>query len=53
MIPIKKEPKILYKEFKCYEKCLFCNKETNTWYLKLNKPICVDCSKSKNISDLN
>jgi hypothetical protein len=52
MIPIKKEPKELFEEFKVYEKCKFCGKETDTWHEKTNTPICKDCAKSHKVSDL-
>ena len=52
MIPIKKEPKELYKEFKAYETCKFCRKETDTWHEKTNTPICKDCAKSHKVADL-
>lgn len=52
MIPIKKEPKELYKEFRCYEKCKFCRKETDTWHKKTNTPVCNICAKSHTVADL-
>ena len=52
MIPIKKEPKELYKQFKKYERCLFCRNETDTWHIESNTPICSDCSKIKSVSDV-
>ena len=52
MIPIEKEPKELYIEFKTYEKCKFCRKETDTWHEKTNTPICKDCAKSQTVADL-
>lgn len=45
-IPIEKEPKELYKEFRVYEKCAFCQKETNTWHRETNTPVCNDCAES-------
>lgn len=52
MIPIKKEPKDMYLDFRVYEHCLFCNKATNTWHLKSNTPICKECASIKGINDL-
>ena len=52
MIPIKKEPKELYEEFKTYEKCKFCRKETDTWHEKTNTPVCKVCAKSHKVNDL-
>ena len=52
MIPIEKEPKELYKEFKVHEVCVFCRKPTAFWNLKTNNPVCEDCSKVHNESEL-
>lgn len=52
MIPIVKEPKELYQEFRCYEKCIFCNKPSDTWCEKKNKCVCKDCAKIKNENDI-
>jgi len=52
MIPIKKEPKEFYFEFKVYERCRFCQKETDTWHKKTNTPICKDCSRSHKVSEI-
>lgn len=53
MIPIKKEPKELYKQFNSYENCNFCRKETDTWHKKTNKPVCEVCAKSHKVIDLS
>jgi hypothetical protein len=47
-IPIEKEP----KEFKCYERCYFCKKETNTWHNGTNQPVCSVCAKDHKVSEL-
>jgi DNA polymerase III psi subunit len=52
MIPIYKEPKEYYKDFKCYEHCVFCNKPTNTWHDGTNQPVCKDCAKTHKVSEL-
>ena len=52
MIPIKKEPPELYKEFRFYEKCKFCRKETDTWHEKTNIAICKTCAKTHKVSEL-
>lgn len=52
MIPIEKEPKEFYVYFKAYENCMFCDKETDTWNLQTNKPICKDCSEKNEVSDI-
>lgn len=52
MISLEKEPKELFKEFRCYELCIFCKKQTDTWNKQLNKPICVQCAKSKTVEDI-
>jgi hypothetical protein len=53
MIPIVKEPKELYKEFKCHEKCVLCRQETDTWNLKRNKPVCNVCAKKHKVKDVD
>jgi hypothetical protein len=52
MIPIKKESKELYKQFHVYENCIFCNKETDTWHLPTNQPVCSNCAKNYKVSDI-
>ena len=52
MIPIKKEPKELYREFKAYEKCVFCKKQTDTWHESTNTPVCKVCAKVHKVSEL-
>jgi hypothetical protein len=51
-IPIKQEPKEFYKEFKVYEKCVFCLNETKTWHENTNTPVCKNCAKSHNVEDI-
>ena len=53
MIPIKKEPEEFYREFKVYEKCKFCLKETDTWHQETNTPVCEDCAEIHEVVDLN
>ena len=52
MIPIEKEPKELRIEFRIYELCNFCKKETDTWHKKTNTPVCLSCAKSHKVSEL-
>jgi ribosomal protein L37AE/L43A len=52
MIPIKKEPKELYKEFRYYENCKFCKQPTDTWHEKTNTPVCNKCAKTHSVADL-
>lgn len=52
MIPIEKEPPELQQEFKCYELCFFCKKQTDTWHLETNKAVCSNCSKKHKVSEL-
>lgn len=51
-IPIEKEPKEFWQEFKCHERCYFCNKETNTWHIGTNQPVCSLCAKEHKVSEL-
>lgn len=51
-IPIEKESKELYKETHCYEQCYFCKKETDTWHMGTNQPVCPLCSKEHKVSEL-
>lgn len=52
MIQIEKESDDLYKEFRVYEKCIFCKVNSETWHRKTNTCICKDCAKIKSIEDL-
>lgn len=52
MIPIKKEPAELYKEFKCHEECCFCEQPTDTWHEKTNNPVCEDCARKHKVAEL-
>ena len=52
MIPLKQEPKELYEQFKTYEKCKFCRKDTDMWHEKTNTPVCKDCAKKHKASDI-
>lgn len=52
MIPIVKEGKELFEQFKCYERCFFCGKETDMWHDKSNTPVCKECSKKHKVSEL-
>ncbi len=52
MIPIEKEPKEFYNEFKCYEKCYFCKEETKFWAKQKNRPVCTECAKKYTVGDL-
>ena len=52
MIPIKKEPEMLYNEFGVYEKCVFCKQGTKTWHIETNNAVCNDCAKIHNVSEL-
>jgi hypothetical protein len=52
MIPIEKEPKELFKEFRVYENCKFCRKPTDTWNKKTNTPVCDPCAKTHDVCDL-
>lgn len=52
MIPIEKESPDLIKEFRVYENCVFCKKQTDTWNVETNKPICNDCSVNHEIEEI-
>lgn len=52
MIKISKEPPIFYTVLKVYELCYFCNKSTDTWNIKTNKPVCHECAKKYKTSEL-
>lgn len=52
MIKIQKEPKEYFKEFRVYEHCYFCQKQTDTWNIEHNKPVCVDCSTKYDTKNL-
>ena len=34
------------------EKCVFCDKPTDTWHENTNNPVCVDCAKTHKVSDI-
>jgi len=51
-IPIKKEDKEYFEDFRCYENCYFCGKSTDTWHEKTNNPVCGGCSKSHRVTEL-
>ena len=52
MILIEKESADLFEEFKCYENCHFCKKQTDTWHKESNNPVCVPCSEIHNEDEL-
>jgi hypothetical protein len=52
MIPIKKEPKEMFLNTRVYEVCVFCREETMYWHVKTNTPVCQDCAKEHNVSEL-
>ena len=53
MIPLIEEPKDLIEEFRVYEDCHFkCGSKTKFWHTKTNTPICEDCGKTHNVSDI-
>lgn len=52
MMPIKKEPKDLFKGTRVYEHCIFCDNPTNTWNLRTNRPICDFCSKVHDVDEI-
>ena len=51
-IPLKKEPGVLYEEFKLYEKCFFCRETTKFWHENTNNPVCQKCSKLHKVIEL-
>lgn len=51
MIPIAKEPKEYYQDWHCYEKCIFCDNDTDTWYEKKNIPVCETCAKKHTVKE--
>jgi hypothetical protein len=52
MIPIEKEPFELFEEFKVFENCIFCDNQTDRWNIETNRPVCVACSQTHTIKDL-
>lgn len=52
MIPIIKEPAEMYEMTHLYEHCVFCNKNTDTWHIKTNNPVCKECAKNHKVSEL-
>lgn len=53
MIPLIREPKEYFEEMKVYEKCYFgCGKTTPFWHWRTNQPVCKDCAKIHNVSEL-
>jgi len=52
MIPVKKEPKDFFENFRVYEHCYFCQIPTNTWHLNTNQPVCRSCAKIHNINEI-
>jgi len=52
MIPVKKEPPDMYENTRVYERCIFCNIETDMWHEKTNTPVCTTCSKTYNVKDI-
>jgi DNA polymerase III psi subunit len=52
MIPVVKEPKELYQEFRIHEHCFFCGNPTNTWHNGTNQPVCKICAKVHKVSEL-
>jgi hypothetical protein len=37
---------------KIIEKCFFCQEPTRYWSKKANKPVCSNCAKERDISEL-
>ena len=52
MITIKKEPKELFESTHVYECCYFCKSKTDTWHIPTNQPVCKNCSKTHDVSEL-
>jgi hypothetical protein len=53
MIPVWTESTACKKEFpNIKEKCFFCENPTDTWHENTNQPVCVDCAKTKKVSDI-
>jgi len=53
MIPILSEPEDLSNN-DILEACIFCNQDSNTWTIdeKINRPVCEDCAKKFDESDM-
>jgi len=52
MIPIKKEHHEMYAFTGMYERCHFCNKQTDTWHDNTNNPVCFNCAKTHKVAEL-
>ena len=52
MIPVVKEANKDFTFFNIYEHCYFCSKETSTWHLRTNQPVCTECAKVHKVSEV-
>lgn len=53
MIPVKREPPKITKEFKgVLEGCYFCDMPTAFWHIASNTPVCQGCAKEYLVRDL-
>lgn len=53
MIKVKHEPKDVVKAFgSLIESCFFCKEETRYWHDESNTPVCRDCAKQHEVSEL-
>jgi len=57
MIPVWTEDKAELKKWgmgleNMKERCVFCNKPTDTWHENTNNPICTCCAETKKVCDI-
>ncbi len=52
MIPIVKEDEEMFNNTLCYEKCYFCNEQTDMWHNYTNTPVCKECAATKDTTDI-
>lgn len=52
MIPLVKESTDMFANTHCYERCYFCNDETDTWHKNTNQPVCKNCAGTHKVSEL-
>lgn len=52
-IPLTEEPKEYFEATRVYENCYFkCGNKTKYWHMPTNQPICVECAKTRNVSEI-
>jgi len=49
---LEKEPEDYYLNTRVYERCYFCNSETEHWHLESNTPVCKKCAPIHDVKDI-